>query len=405
MGRNRNGLSARFVDTVTKPGRYADGGNLYLSISSNGGRRWVFLFRWNGKIREMGLGSARDVSLAKARIKAKAARELLLDGKDPIGVRQNERMTPTFGEAADAHIEAMEPSWRNDKHAAQWKMTLTRYAGPIRDKRVDDVTTEDVLSVLQVIWQTKPETASRVRGRIEAVLDAAKAKGHRQGENPARWRGHLDKLLPPRRKLSRGHHAAMPFSEVPDVVAKLRETRSTSNLALEFAILTAARSGEVMGAVWPEVDLRKKLWTVPGARMKGGREHHVPLTDRAVEIIENMKVARNREHGDYIFSGQKAGRPLSVMALTMALRRIGAGEFTVHGFRSSFRDWCGDCTNHPREVAEAALAHTIRDATEAAYRRASALEKRRVLMRDWAEYLGRAGGENVIDLNSAKGKP
>jgi integrase len=401
MARTINRLSARFVATVAEAGRYADGGNLYLSVSSNGGRRWVFLFRWRGKPTEMGLGSTRDVTLARAREKAAEARAILAEGANPLEAREQRRTIPTFGEAADALIASMEPSWRNPKHRAQWKMTLTTYAALLRSKAVDAITTDDVLIALRPIWQAKPETASRVRGRIEAVLDAARAQGHRTGENPARWRGHLDKLLPARKVLSRGHHAAMPYAEVPGFLAALRDNPTVSNLALEFTILTAGRSGEIMGARWPEIDLARRLWTVPAERMKGGREHQVPLAPRSLEILAAVQ-KHKRDGNDFVFPGAKPGAPLSVMALTMAMRRAEKGEFTPHGFRSAFRDWCGDKTTFPREVAEAALAHALRDATEAAYRRATALEKRRALMAAWSAYAMSHEPADVISLSQAR---
>jgi integrase len=401
MSRTLNRLSARFVQTVSEAGRYSDGGNLYLSVSPNGGRRWVFMFRWRGKIREMGLGSAREITLARAREKAAEARRVLAEGVNPMEARASERRIPSFGEACDAFIAVMEPSWRNQKHAAQWRMTLEHYARPLRSIAVDAITTDDLLGVLQPIWQTKPETASRVRGRIEAVLDAARAKGHRTAENCARWRGHLDKLLPPRKKLSRGHHAAMPYAEVGAFVAKLREVSTVSNLALEFTILTAARSGEVMGATWDEIDFDGRLWVIPAERMKGGREHRVPLTARMLEILQTRKADLEERQGGFVFPGTKAGQGLSVMALAMAMRRAGAGSYTPHGFRSAFRDWCGDETGFPREVAEAALAHSIRDATEAAYRRATALEKRRSLMTAWDAYLSKSADRVVIPFRPA----
>ncbi|WP_306421466.1 tyrosine-type recombinase/integrase [Methylobacterium iners] len=384
--------------TAVEAGRYADGGNLYFSISPNGGRRWVFLFRWRGKPTEMGLGSTRDVTLARAREKAAAARALVAEGLNPMEAREQQRAIPTFGQAADALIADMEPSWRNPKHVAQWKMTLTEYAGPIRSKSVDAVSTDDVLRLLRPIWQAKPETAARVRGRVEAVLDAARAQGHRSGENPARWRGHLDKLLPPRKVLARGHHAAMPYADVPAFVARLRDNPTISNRALEFTILTAGRSGEIMGATWPEIDVAKRLWSIPAERMKGSRPHQVPLTDRMIEILEEMR----ERGGIFIFPGAKPDKPLSVMALTMAMRRADAGQFTPHGFRSAFRDWCGDETEFPRDVAEAALAHALRDATEAAYRRATALEKRRALMIAWNAYVAAEPASNVIPLRASQ---
>lgn len=385
MARTLFRLSPKFVATAKASGRHADGGNLYLSISPNGGRRWTFLFKWHGKPREMGLGPLTSVTLARAREKAAEARAMIADGKNPLDERKAAPHDATFGRVADDLIASMKPSWRNEKHIAQWEMTLTEYAKPIRGRDVASITTDDILTVLRPIWNEKPETASRVRGRIEAVLDAAKARGLRSGENVARWKGHLDKLLPPRRKLTRGHHAAMPFDDVPALVAKLRQASSVSNTALEFAIITAGRSSEIMGATWDEIDLKVRTWTIPGGRMKGGRDHIVPLTDRMLEILAEARGWGNR--GPFIFPGSKPNTQLSVMALSMALRRTGAGNATVHGFRSAFRDWVGDRTDFPREVAEAALAHSIRDATEAAYRRATALEKRRALMRAWGDFI------------------
>ena len=278
----------------------------------------------------------------------------------------------------------MEAGWRNPKHRAQWRSTLKTYTGALKDMPVDQVATADVLGVLKPIWSTKPETASRVRGRIEAVLDAAKAAGLRTGDNPAAWRGHLDNLLPKRASLSRGHHAAMPIDETPGFFGKLRQAKGISPRALEFTILTAARSGEVLGARWPEIDLERRLWTVPADRMKGGREHRVPLTDRAVAILEEMALVRL---GEFVFTGSKLDGPLSNMALAMTLRRLDRAEVTAHGFRSTFRDWASERTSAPHEVCEMALAHAIADKTEAAYRRGDLFEKRRALMTAWAIFL------------------
>jgi integrase len=274
-------------------------------------------------------------------------------------------------------------------------MTLETYATPVWSMPIDEVDTAAVLSVLQPIWQAKPETASRLRGRIEAVLDFAKAHGQREGENPARWRGHLDKLLPKRQKLTRGHHAAMPYRDVPAFLVSLRQREAIAAMALEFLILTAARSGEVLGARWPEIDFEAKVWTVPAARMKGGREHRVPLSGRALAILERLAEVRTN---DWVFPGQRAGAGHSGMALEMILRRMKVEGATVHGFRSAFRDWCGEETSFPREVAEAALAHVAGDATERAYRRGDALEKRRKLMGAWAQYLQSGAGSNVVRL-------
>lgn len=387
MGRETKRLNARTVATLTKPGRHADGGNLYLSISPNGGRRWIFLYRWAGRQLEMGLGSARDVSLARARELADAARAKLAEGVNPLEMRRSERAIPTFGEAADALVDDIASGFRNAKHLEQWRMTLKNYAATLRSKSVADITTEDVLAALKPIWTTKSETASRLRGRIERVLDAAKAKGQRTGENPARWRGHLDSLLPKRQKLQRGHHAAMPYAAVPEFMTRLRSVSGSSCLALEFLILTAARTGEVREAIWNEVDLESKVWAVPAHRMKAGKAHRVPLSGAAVDVLQRTKELQERPEGSaFIFPGGKPGKALSVMALDMLLRRLKVDD-TVHGFRSSFRDWAGEETSFSREVAEAALAHTVGDAVERAYRRSDALEKRRKLMEAWSAFL------------------
>jgi integrase len=384
MAREINRLNARSVATIRKIGRHADGGNLYLSISPNGGRRWVFLYRWHGKPTEIGFGSARDVTLARARELAGQARAKLAarPAQNPKEARRPAEGA-TFGDCADRLVEAMRPSWRNEKHAAQWEMTLRDYAGPIRRLPVGEITTDDVLSVLKPLWNEKPETASRVRGRIERVLDAAKAKGMRSGENPARWRGHLDQLLPKRQHLTRGHHAAMAYADVPAFMSDLRAREAVAARALEFTILTAARSGEALGARWEEIDLDRGMWTVPPQRMKGGREHRVPLSGRALEILRAMHEVRC---GEYVFPGQRANKPLSDMAMEMMLRRMKIEGATVHGFRSAFRDWAAECTNFANEVCEAALAHVIENKVEAAYRRGDLFEKRGTLLAAWAAY-------------------
>jgi integrase len=395
MARKINRLNARAVATITKYGRHADGGGLYLSLSPNGGRRWVFLYRWHGKPTEIGFGSARDVTLARARELAGQARAKLAEGITPKDARRPS--SATFGECADRLIEAMRPSWRNRKHVAQWEMTLREYAAPIRGLPVDKITTDDVLSVLKPLWNEKPETGSRLRGRIERVLDAAKAQGLRSGENPARWRGHLNQLLPKRQRLTRGHYAAMSYTDVPAFMADLRAREATAALALEFAILTVARSGEVLGARWVEFDLDGAVWTVPASRMKGGREHRVPLSRRALKIIKTMHEHRD---GEFVFPGQKAGRPLSVMALGTVLHRMKVEDVTVHGFRSTFRDWAAECTNFPNEVCEAALAHVIENKAEAAYRRGDLFDKRRKLMEAWATYCATPKVGKVVAFRS-----
>jgi integrase len=398
MARQPKRLTARAVAAMTKPGRHADGGNLYLTISKTGGgvsRRWTFLYSLAGKQREAGFGPAAAVTLAEARERAAEYRSLLAKGIDPLAAkkaaREAEAGRRTFGECAAELIKSKSSEWRNEKHRAQWANTLHDYCGPILDNPVDAIDTQAVLGVLQPVWGRIPETASRLRGRIEAVLDYAKANGLRLGENPATWRGHLALILPKRQKLSRGHHAAMAYGDLPEFIAKLRDTESIHALALEFLILTAGRSSEVLGARWDEIDVEGKVWTVPAARMKAAKEHRVPLSTDVKAIISRMASIRT---GRLVFAGYRRGRPLSNAALAALVPR-GA---TVHGFRSSFRDWVSEETNFPREIAEAALAHATGDATERAYRRGDALEKRRALMEAWANYCKPSGAENVVAL-------
>ena len=386
-------LTARKIETA-KPGKYSDGGNLYLIVSPTGARKWVLRFTWRGKAREMGLGTPATVSLADARERAANARRMIGQGLDPINERKRTGGVPTFGEMADQVREALSVGFRNEKHRAQWKATLATYAAPLSDKPIDAILTDDVLAVLKPIWTTKSVTASRVRGRIEKVLDAAKAKGYRQGENPARWRGHLDHLLPKQSKLTRSHHAAMPYEHVAAFIGRLRESDSLAAQALELTILTAARSGEILGMGWSEVDLDKKIWTVPANRMKAGREHRVPLSERAVAILRQLADIKT---GDFVYPGQRKNRRLSNMAIFMMLRRMKA-DVTVHGFRSSFRDWAGNETSYPRDLIETALAHVIGDKAEQAYRRSDALEKRRKLMEAWASYCEPKANSNVLQL-------
>lgn len=389
-------LSSRAVEAA-QPGKHADGGGLYLIVSPSGSRKWVYRYMRDGRAREMGLGTATGANLAQARGKALDAASKLAAGVDPIGDKARSSGVPTFAAFADEVRQSLSAGFRNEKHRRQWKMTLETYAAPLASFRVDAIETADVLACLKPIWTTKPETASRVRGRIEKVLDAAKARGLRTAENPARWRGHLDHLLPKPSKLTRGHHAALPYADVPVFVAALREREGTAALALEFAILTAARSGEVMGARWAEMDLEGKVWTVPSNRMKAGRVHRVPLSGRALEIVKALGEVKT---GQFVFPGVKAGKPLSIMALEMVLRRMSV-DVTVHGFRSSFRDWAGNETSFPREIAEQALAHVIGDKAEQAYRRGDALERRRDLMQAWANYCEPVQNGNVIQLGSS----
>jgi integrase len=312
---------------------------------------------------------------------------VLASGRNPIDARKTTKAAYskqiTFGVFADQLVNDITTEFRNAKHRAQWKMSLTVYSAPLRPKAVGSISTADVLDVLKPIWNSKPETASRVRGRIERVLDAAKAKGLREGDNPARWRGHLDHLLPKRQKLSRGHHPAMPYDQVPRFMTELHQREAIAAFALEFTILNANRTSEVIGARWPEIDRKARIWTVPAARMKAGREHRVPLGGRSLEILDEMQKIKT---SDFVFPGLKKNKPLSEMAMLKLLERLKADDYTVHGFRSSFRDWAGETTEFPREVAEMCLAHVVGDDTELAYRRGDALERRRKLMEAWEEY-------------------
>ncbi|MBI1684930.1 tyrosine-type recombinase/integrase [Caulobacter hibisci] len=393
-GRSLHKLTALQAAKLSRPGRHSDGGGLYLSIDEGGRRRWVFMHTRAGRRVELGLGGRRDLTLADARAEAATFRAMLAAGTDPKAERVKDDTTQTFGNCADAYVEAMSPSWRNAKHAAQWKMTLTKYAAAIRERPVNEVTTQDVLDVLQPLWTRTPETAERLRGRIENVLDAAKARGLRSGENPARWRGHLNQLLPKRQRLTRGHHAALPYDAVPEFMANLGTRGAVAARALEFLILTGARSGELLGASWDEINLEKEIWTVPADRMKAGREHRIPLSSCAMKILaERLEVSSI----GYIFPGATPKSPLSSMAMAMLLRRM-KSDITVHGFRSTFRDWASEMTTFSHEVCEMALAHTIANKAEAAYRRGDLFEKRRKLMEAWASYCSSGVKGKVVML-------
>lgn len=405
MVRSINRLTARFVATVTKPGRYADGGSLYLYVDRVGLKRWIFMFARAGKRREMGLGSASVIALKDVRELAVQARKAVLAGEDPITARRSSRAKKTgvtFGQVADELFAAMSPRWRNEKHRAQWKTTIEVEAEALRAIPVYAINTDDVLSIIKPIWDKKPETASRTRGRIERILDAARARDLRTGDNPARWKGHLELLLPKKRTLVRGHHAAMPFQEVPALMRELRGLDTVSARALEFTILTAARTGEATGAVWGEFDLDAGVWTVPAGRMKSGKEHRVPLAGRAGAILAAQRIARAKAK-DYVFSVTAPDKEPSNMMMMALLRRMGHGDFTVHGFRSSFRDWVGEATNFPRELAEAALAHAVGDKVERSYRRQDALERRRKLMEAWDGFCAKPPIAGVVHLRARTG--
>jgi len=331
------------------------------------------------------LGSASIVTLSEARQKAATARSLVAQGKDPrLALSPHVNNTPTFKKIVDQLLPTLEKGWRNEKHRYQWRATLETYAKSIHDKPVSSITTTDVLEILKPIWTTKPETASRLRGRLEKVLDAAKAQGHRTGENPARWRGHLDNLLPRRIKLSKGHLKALPYVDAPDFFVQLQSRTGTAALALEFTILTAARSKETRLAAWHEFNLDELVWTLPPERMKAGREHRVPITPRVLAILKQADQARA---GDLIFPGLKPDRPLSDMTLTALLKRMKITNATVHGFRSTFKDWASETTDFANHLSEIALSHIVGDEVERAYRRADLLERRRQLMLAWHDYL------------------
>ena len=389
-----NRLTVLGMRQARRPGYYADGGGLQLQVSATGTQSWVFRYRRAGKRHEMGLGSCQVVGLARARELARACRLLLLEGRDPLNERKQARAMQaaqqakcmTFDQCAAGYIQAHQGGWRNPKHVAQWKSTLATYASPVIGALpVADVDTALVVKVLAPIWNTKNETATRLRGRIESILDWATVSSFRQGENPARWRGHLDNLLAnPNKVAPVKNHPALPWRETAAFMVELRRRNGIAARAVEFAILTAARSGEVRGASWDEVDLEARLWTVPASRMKAGKEHRVPLSDAALALLGALP-----RQCELLFPGLK-DQPLSDMSLTAVLRRMQRTEITVHGFRSTFRDWCAEAAGNAftREVCEHALAHSLPDRVEAAYRRGDLLDKRVALMQTWADYCG-----------------
>lgn len=381
----QNKLTARAV-MVKQAGRYGDGGGLWLVVSKTGAKKWVYRFSWQGKVTEAGLGSTDTVSLADARKLRDEARLTLVSGRNPIEARRTAaKSTPLFGEIADQLLEAKRPEWRSEKHAEQWAWSLNVACVSLRKLPVDKIATEHVLAVLRPLWNDKPETASRLRQRIEAVLNAAKARGFRTRENPAGWRGHLEHLLPKRQRLSKGHHKAMPYAELPDFMERLRQENYTGALALQFLILTAARSGEVFGARWDEIDKNSRVWIIPAHRMKTGREHRVPLSTAAMQVLETIEKIKQKE---FIFPSPRGDQSLSHVTMQKVLSHMGADQATVHGFRSSFRDWAGQETHFDRELAEQSLAHRLGDAAELAYKRGDFLEKRRALMDAWAQWCG-----------------
>jgi integrase len=400
-------LTALAVRRISKRGMHGDGHGLYLQVAEGGSKSWVLRYKVNGRPRHFGLGALHAVPLAQARIRAADARRLLLDGHDPIAARHAARAaarlanarTMTFDECAEAYIEAHRAGWKNAVHAAQWSSTLKMYVSPVFGSLpAQAIDTALVMRVIEPLWVKKPETAGRLRGRIESILDWARVRGYRTGENPARWKGHLDHLLPARNKVRKvEHHAALPYAEMGDFMIDLRQVDSVPARALEFAILTAARTGEVIGATWSEVDFTNAVWTIPGERMKGGKAHRVPLSDAALALLKGRQAISSE---GYVFPGRNGGKPLSNMALLMMLRRMKRGDLTGHGFRSTFRVWCAEQTNFPSEVAEAALAHTVSDKVIAAYVRTTFFDRRRKLMQAWAQFTSQLRAD-VVPIRSA----
>lgn len=377
------------VAKLNKPGYYCDGMGLYLQVSKSGSKSWIMRYTLAGKPCEMGLGSFLTFTLAEARHRATAQRKLLTDGIDPLATKRGDLLTKrladanviTFDKAATAFIEANSPAWRNAKHADQWRNTLATYASPvIGTLPVSKIETAHVLRILSPIWSSKTETATRIRGRIEKILDWAKVQGYRTGDNPAAWRGHLSEALPtPSKVADAGHHAALPWVEMGAFMTHLRAAQGAGARAMELIILTATRTSEVLNAKWSEFDLDAELWVIPKERMKGFREHRVPLSAAALRILRAQP-----RLSEYVFPGKKGA--LSNMTCLQTLKRMDRGDLTVHGFRSTFRDWTADATAYPRDVCEMALAHAIEDKSEAAYRRGDLIEKRRALMSDWADH-------------------
>lgn len=388
-------LTTKQVAKLTEPGRYGDGRGLYLQVTPTGARSWLLRYERGGRERAMGLGPVGDFTLDEARERARKARQLLKDGIDPLDARNEARASQaverglaaaanvTFRECVEQYYKFHSRKWNNAKHSAQFLSTMKMYAYPALEKLpVAAIDKALVLKAIEPIWYTKTETASRVRGRIEAVLDFAKTRGYRTGENPASWDGNLVHALPARSSIAKvEHHAAIPFTEVPDFMAELAACEGVAARALEFTILTAARTAEIIGAKWGEIDLAEKIWTIPAERMKAKKEHRVPLTGRALETLKALP-----REGDFVFPGGRKGVPISNTTMAAVLKRMGRLDITVHGFRSTFRDWAAERTNYPNHVVEQALAHVIGNKVEAAYRRGDLIAKRARLMADWAKF-------------------
>lgn len=414
MARGTGKLSARAVAAAAEPGWYDDGGGLRLQVTKSGAKSWVYRFMLAGKSREMGLGALADVSLAEARNAATEARKLVKAGTDPIAQRESQREAArasealalaramTFRQCAEAYIEAHKAGWGNEKHRLQWPSTMRDYVFPVFGAlSVQDIDLPMVMKAVEPIWTAKTSTASKVRGRIEAVLDWATVRGFRKGDNPARWRGQLAHLLPAPSKVRKvKHHAALPYAEMNAFMVELRKRDGISPRAFEFAVLTAARRGEVLGATWGEIDMEARTWIIPAERMKASRDHRVPLSEPALAILRTMDEHRL---GDVVFPGS-SGRPLSKMSLERLLARMGRTDMTTHGCRSSFRDWCAERTGYPNEMAEMALAHAVGNQVEAAYRRGDLFEKRRRMMDDWATFcntMPAESGATVVPMRKA----
>ena len=393
MGRNIERLNALQVAKLVIPGYYPDGGNLYLQVGASGSKSWLFRYAVGGKERQMGLGSLTAFTLSEARHRAKNQRKLLADKLDPLAIKRASQLQRrladsniiTFDKAAAAFIESHSPGWKNAKHGDQWRNTLATYASPVFGTMpVSTIDKALVLRVLEPIWRTKNETASRLRGRIEKILDWAKAQDYRTGDNPAAWKGHLEALLPAPGKVQNiEHHPALPWAQIGAFMRDLRAMPGSAALATELIILTACRTSEALNSTWAEFDVDGALWTIPAARMKSGKEHVIPLSAAAVNVLAKAREESN--DSDFVFPGRN-GKTLSNMSCLAVLKRMGRADLTVHGFRSTFRDWAGESTAHPREVIEHALAHLLKDKAEAAYQRGTLLEKRRALMGDWGAY-------------------
>nr|WP_181017868.1 site-specific integrase [Sneathiella aquimaris] len=396
-------MNAIGIKSENKKGLYSDGGGLYLQVSSYNTKSWIFRFTLNKRKRDMGLGPYPDISLARARDEAHKSRDLVREGVDPIEKRKADKLalnaetlkTVTFKECAEKYISSHSISWKSVKHAQQWTNTLDTYVYPhIGVLSVADVDIGLILKILEPIWTSKPETASRVRGRIESILDWASVRKYREGENPARWKGNLKTLLPARNRVQKvKHHQALPYSEIAELMIELKEQDGIASLGLQFLILTAARTSEVIEAEWSEIDKEKALWVVPAERMKSGKEHRVPLSESALEVLQNLEEVRQSK---YILPGQGGRGHLSNMAFLNLLKRMKRKGLTVHGFRSTFKDWVSESTNYPNEVSEMALAHAVGSQVEAAYRRGDLFQKRVWLMRDWSLFVLSASGKCEI---------